>query len=202
MKQNIKSERKWFNMKIKNKWKIIYFIVITILLIVLGVILWSYHNRDEEVIIENNEIIPGEEISDEQLRNTAVSLYFINKETGEMEQESRLIDVKKLMNNPYEEIIRMWLAGSENANLVTACSKNVKLNSAKLDGNCVVIDLSKEFVGEYSGEKGQESKTIYSLVNSLTELTEVDCIKILIDGKEGEKLGGLSLSEKYFRLGE
>ena len=38
--------------------------------------------------IEKNEIIeeytPEEEISDEQLRNTIISLYFINKDNGEI----------------------------------------------------------------------------------------------------------------------
>lgn len=188
--------------KIKVNWKKMYLIVIIILIIILGVILWSYFNRDEEVIVENNEIVPGEEISDEQLRNTAVSLYFINRESGELEQESRLIDVKKLMTDPYVEIINMWLEGANNTNLINGCEKNVKLNNAKLEGSCVVIDLSKEFIKESGENKVPESEKIYGLVNTLTELTEVDCVKFLIDGKEGVQYAGLNLSEKYYRIGE
>ena len=92
------------------KVKKLYFIVIGILLIILGIVLWSYYNRDEKVI-NNNEIIPEQEISDEQLRNTIINLYYIDKETNEIKSESKLIDVKYLMDDAYEKIINMWLEG-------------------------------------------------------------------------------------------
>ena len=31
----------------------------------------------------------------------------------------------------------------------------------------------------------EESKIVYSIVNTLVELTEIESVKILIDGKEG-----------------
>lgn len=182
--------------------KKIYFITIGILLLILAIILWSYFNREEEVINESQEIVPGEEISDEQLRNTIVSLYFINKDSGEIEVESNLIDAKKLLKNPYLEIINLWLLGPKNDKLKTNCSKNVKINSAVLEGECVVINFSKEFVEEYGGEENEEIKVIYCLVNTLTELTEVNSVKILIDGEENQYLGNFNLSEKYYRLSE
>ena len=181
------------------KAKKIYFIIVGILLIILAIILWSYINRDEEVINTPHEIVPAEEISDEQLRNTMVSIYFINKETGEIEAENKLIDAKKLLNDPYEELINLWLAGPSNDKLKNNCSKNIKINSAELDSNCVVIDLSEEFINEYCGEESEQTKDISCIVNTLTELTEVDCIKILINGEENKYLGNLNLSEKYFR---
>ncbi len=182
--------------------KKIYFITIGILLIILAVILWSYFNRDEEVINETNEIIPEEEISDEQLRNTILSLYFINKNTGEIEVESKLIDAKKLLNNPYEELINLWILGPNNENLKTGCSKDLKLNKVTLDGDCVVVDFSKEFIEKYDGMENKESNVIYCIVNTLTELTEVNSVKILIDGTENKYLGSFNLSEKYYRLNE
>lgn len=182
------------------KAKKIYFIVVGILLIILAVILWSYINRDEEVINNPKEIVPEQEISDEQLRNTIVSIYFINKESGEIEAENKLIDAKKLMNNPYEELINLWMQGPSNEKLKNNCSKNIKLNSAKLEGNCVVLDFSKEFIDEFNGNENEEIKEIYCIVNTLTELTEVDCVKILINGEENQYLGNFNLSEKYFRI--
>lgn len=182
------------------KSKKIYFISIGILLIILGVILWAYFNRNEQVIEKSNEIVPKEEISDEQLRNTIISLYFIDNESGELKIESKLIDAKKLLNNPYEEIINLWLQGPENKKLKNNCSKNVKLNNTKLEGDCLTVDFSKEFIEEFAGEKGEESKVIYGIVNSLTELTEINSVKIIIDGEENKYLGDFNLSEKYFRI--
>lgn len=182
------------------KAKKIYFIVIGILIIVLGVILWSYFNRDEQVINKTQEIVPEQEISDEQLRNTIISLYFINKETGELEIENKLLDAKKLLNNPYEELINLWLQGPNNEKLTNNCSKNIKLNSVKLEENCVIVDLSSEFIDEYIGNDEQIPNTIYGIVNTLTELTEVDSVRILINGEENKYLGSFNLYEKYFRI--
>lgn len=180
--------------------KKIYFIVIGILIIILGIILWSYFNREEKVINKSNEIIPEAEISDEQLRNTIISLFFINKESGELEIENKLVDAKILLNNPYEELINLWLQEPTNKQLTNNCSNNVKINSAKLDGDCVVVDFTSEFIDEYQGTDEQIPKMIYGIVNTLTELNEVDSVKILINGEAGKYLGSFNLSEKYFRI--
>lgn len=182
------------------KAKKIYIIVVCILIIILGIILWSYFNGEEEVINNVQEIVPEEEISDEQLRNTIISLYFINKETGEIEVESRLIDAKKLLINPYNELVNLWILGPNSEKLKTGCSSEVKINCIELVENCAVVDLSKNFIDEYNGEKDSELKVVYCLVNTLTELTEVDSVKFLIDGQENQYLGSVNLSEKYYRV--
>ena len=60
----------------------------------------------------------------------------------------------------------------------------LKENKAELKNDIVYLDLSKEFVDNHVGGEKEESTTIYSIVNTLTELTEVNGVKILIDGKE------------------
>ncbi len=182
--------------------KKLYFIIVGILLIILGIVLWSYFNRDEEVINESQEIIPEEEISDEQLRNTIVSLYFINKDTGKIEIENKLIDAKILLENPYEKLINLWLSGPTSEKLDTNCSDNVKINSVVLDGDCAVINFSKDFIDGYSGTEKNEINVINCIVNTLTELNEVNCVKILIDGEENYYWGDFNLSEKYYRVNE
>ena len=74
------------------KAKKIYITVICILITILGIVIWSFFNGEEEVINNIQEIVPEKEISDEQLRNTIISLYFINSDTGEIEVENRMID--------------------------------------------------------------------------------------------------------------
>lgn len=180
--------------------KKIFIIVVCILVLILGVILWAYFNGEEEVINNTQEIVPQEEISDEQLRNTIISLYFINKETGKIEIENRMIDAKKLLINPYNELLNLWILGSDNENLQTYCSKEVKINNIEVIGDCAVIDLSRNFIDGYSGKSGAELDVIYCIVNTLTELTEIDSVKILVDGQENQYLGNANLSEKYYKL--
>ena len=180
--------------------KKIFIIVVCILVLILGIVLWSYYNRDEEVINNPEEIVPQEEISDEQLRNTIISLYFVNKESGEIEVETRLIDAKKLLINPYNELINLWILGPNNEKLKTYCSNEVKINNIEVVENCAIVDFSKSFIEGYSGDETNELKVIYCIVNTLTELTEIDSVKILIDGQENQYLGNINLSEKYFKL--
>ena len=84
--------------------KIIIISLIIVAIIVVGLIV--YFNVDVETVneIDNvnnvNEIVPEEEISDEQLRETTVSLYFLN-ENNEIAEEVRIVDSKVLIQNPY-----------------------------------------------------------------------------------------------------
>ena len=80
-------------------------LAIVLVLIILLVLLILYLTKDSEV--EFIEYIPEEEITEEQSRQTMVKLYFKNKETGELDSETRLIDVKNLTNNPYDLLINM-----------------------------------------------------------------------------------------------
>lgn len=130
--------------------KKIFIIIVCAIILIAGIILWGYFNRDEEVINNVQEIVPEQEILDEQLRNTVVSLYFINSENGEVEVESRLIDAKKLMVNPYNELINLWIAGPNSNKYKTNCSKDVKINNIEFNNNCVTIDFSNDFIDGFS----------------------------------------------------
>ena len=61
-----------------------------------------------------------------------------------------------------------------------------KVNKAEVKGDILYLDLSKEFIDNHSGGETQESNTIYSIVNTMTNLTEVNSVKILIDGEENK----------------
>lgn len=155
------------------KWIIL--IVVCIIVILGGFVIF---NSDIET-----EYVPEEEIREDELRNTIVSLYFEDKNTKELVKETRLIDSKRLLKNPYEELIKLLIDGPENSNYEKTIPSNAKLLSAKLKGDCVIIDFSNEFVENALDEK-QKYNSIYSILNTLTELTEVNYIKIVINGQE------------------
>lgn len=155
------------------KWIIL--IVVCIIVILGGFVIF---NSDIET-----EYVPEEEIREDELRNTIVSLYFEDKNTKELVKETRLIDSKRLLKNPYEELIKLLIDGPENSNYEKTIPSNAKLLSAKLKGDCVIIDFSNDFVENALDEK-QKYNSIYSILNTLTELTEVNSIKIVIDGQE------------------
>lgn len=159
-------------------------ITIIIILILIGVGVWYFlrKNKTQEV----NEIIPEEEISEEQMRQTIVSLYFYDENSKSIVSEGRLIDAKELVKEPYKKLMELLIEGPQNQGLSKTIPDGTKLNKAELKGDILYLDLSKEFIENHAGGEEQESATIYSIVNTMTTLTEINSVKILIDGEENK----------------
>ena len=162
------------------------FIIISILLLIaiigVGVYLIVQNNQMPEV----NEILPEEEISDEQMRQTIVTLYYNNKETKPLTPEGRSIDAKELLTDPYTTLMNLLIETPKNEKLQTAIPTGTRVLKAELKGDMIWVDLSKEFIDNHSGGQEAENTTIYAIVNTLTELKEVNSVKILINGKENQ----------------
>ena len=159
---------------------------IIIVLILVGVGIWYFFFYNQNTQSEENQIIPEEEISEDQMRQTIVSLYFYNNDTKSLASEGRLIDVKELLENPYKRLMELLIEGPQNANLSKTIPDGTKVNKAEIKGDILYLDLSKEFIENHAGGEEAESATIYSIVNTMTNLTEVNAVKILIDGEENK----------------
>ncbi|MFR5683505.1 MAG: GerMN domain-containing protein [Clostridia bacterium] len=157
-----------------------------LLIILLGIIIVSVIVYLVLVNIETEEvteITPQEEITDEGLRQTIVTLYFKEKEQQKLATETRVIDAKILLENPYEILINMLIGGPKTDNLENIIPKDTKLNSVKIEKGTAILDFSKEFIENHQNGVEEEKKTIQSIVNTLTQLTEVNQVKILVEGK-------------------
>ena len=161
-------------------------ISIIIILIIVGVAIWYFFFNDSNKQNEISEIIPEEEISEEQMRQTIVSLYFYNSNTKSLVPEGRLIDVKELVEEPYKKLMELLIEGPQNESLSKTIPEGTIINKIELKGDILYLDLSKEFVDNHSGGEEMESATIYSIINTMTNLTEVNAVKILIDGEENK----------------
>lgn len=174
-------------------------IVSAVIIILVGIMIYFYLTKEKAVSVEYQ---PEEEITNEQMRQTIVSLYYKNKETKELMPEGRVIDSKELLENPYKKLVELLIEAPKNDKLESAIPEGTKVNNAKIEGDIVYLDLSKEFIENHAGGQEEESLTIYSIVNTLTELTEVNSVKILIDGKEDEsfKDGKINFSEPFLKI--
>ncbi len=151
--------------------------------------------------VPENEIQPQEEISDEQMRQTIVTLYYQNKETNELTAEGKIVDVKTLFTDPYTTLINLLMENPKNEKLKSTIPTDTKILKAELKGDIVYIDFSKEFIENHKGGLDEENATIYSIVNTLTELNEVSGVKILINGKENQSFKDniISLKDPFTR---
>ena len=91
-------------MKKKEGFLIVFFLVL--LVVILGVEIYYFNkNKLEETNEIVQEYVPAEEVSDEQLRSTIISLYFVNKDSGEINPEARTININLLLENPYKYLL-------------------------------------------------------------------------------------------------
>ena len=182
-------ERMGITMK---KWIVIILVILAVL--ICGILLF---NTNVEV-----EYVPETEIGEVDLRKTMITLYFQNAENKELQKESRLIDSKDLLLDPYNELINMLIAGPQSNFLQKTIPEGTKLLSVELVGNCLQVNLSKEFIENASDDENDRKNCVYSIVNTVTELNEVSSIKILINGEEtkGFENIGLDFSEEMQKV--
>ena len=161
-------------------------ILVLLIIIVIGGTLIILKKKKEKNKI-NTLYEPQEEISISEERKAMVSLYFRNKTTKKIEPEVRLIDVKELVNNPYHTILNLLIEGPRKDTLEKIIPEGTKVNQLILQGDTLIIDFSGEFIENDVEGKETEQQIIDSIVKTLTELTEIDSIKILIDGAENKE---------------
>ena len=165
----------------KNK-KII--LIIIAILIIVGVAIFmtcGTKNKEENTIGEISEYTPQEEISDEQMRETIVTLYFLDSETKELKTESKLISATELIENPYKKIVELLIAGPNSTELTSAFPENTRILDAKIENRCVTLNFSEELAN--FKDDVQKYNIINSILNSLTQLNEVDSIKLLVNNE-------------------
>lgn len=167
----------------KNKKIWIIFVFLFILLLIGGYFAIKYvKSKNQETIVE--EYVPEEEITEKQLRQTIVSLYFLDKQTNELVPEARLIDIKDMLSNPYEKLVNLLIEGPKNEKSSKLIPDNTKLLQNYLEGDCVVLDFSSEILNYDKQNEKTKKNIVDSLVNTLTELAEINKVKILVNGSE------------------
>ncbi|MBR3152035.1 MAG: GerMN domain-containing protein [Clostridia bacterium] len=168
-----------------NKIVIIVFIILFVGALVFLVLRQS---KNVQVETEVEELIPGEEINDEQIRNTVVTLYFKDKDSGELMPEARNIDVKKLMDDPYSLIINMLIEGPLNKNYERCIPENTKVNKCYLEGDVLVINFDSGFMKIEEKDEKEQKIVLDSILDTMSLLREINSIKILIDGESNVTL--------------
>ena len=127
----------------KNRKKIIAIITL-ILIIIAGIFI--YNNISiENTAEEYQDYTPQEEISEEQMRQTKIILYFANMETGELESETKIVDANLLINQPEKEFMNWLIKGPQSSNLKKLIPEGTAMHDIKIEKSCAIINLSNEF---------------------------------------------------------
>lgn len=170
----------------KNKKIIIPFFIIFIIILIVGFLAIRY-TKDKQKENNLSEYTPEQEITDEQLRQTIVSLYFPDKETDQLMPEARLVDIKEIINIPYEKLMNLLMEGPKSEKLKNIIPADTKVLKAYMEDDCLTIDFSKEFLNYKKDSEKEKKNLVGCIVNTMTELTEVNKVKILVEGQENDE---------------
>lgn len=176
----------------KNKKIYLSFISLVIIIILVGFLAIKKISQ-----LKNNQskdYVPEEEISDNQSRETIVTLYFLDKDSNTIKPEARLVDIKNVINSPYSSIIELLIEGPKNEKLTKLIPDNTQLLKTTLDSDTLILDFSDSLLNYDKQKDNSKNNLIYSIVNTVTELNEVNKVKFLINGKENEEF-----KDTYFR---
>lgn len=176
-----------------NRKKIILIFGILLIIIALVGYFIIKNMKEEQTETIGDEYTPQQEIAEEQERQTIVSLYFPSKEDEQITPEARLVDIKEIINAPYEELFNMLLEGPKNEKLEKIIPENTKVLKTYMDKDCLVLDLSKDFLNYDMENENGKTNLIKCIVNTMTELTEVNGVKFLIEGSENENFSDVYL---------
>lgn len=166
-------------MKNKKLFFLLIFVLITIL-ISLYFIIKNFKTKATTDETDYSEYTPEEEISTEQLRQSTILLYFVNT-NNEIQNEKRLVDSAILLKNPYTQLINFLISGPQTDSLKNVFPENVKLLDSKYENGSVLLNFSEEILN-YSDDT-QKYNIINCILNTLTQLNEVNSIKFLVNNE-------------------
>ena len=174
--------------------------IITIAFVGIGIYFLFKNIELKKVEDEYQDYTPQEEISDENSQQTKIILYFKN-ENDELEKEIRVINANILLKEPEKQLINYLIKGPQNNNLQKLIPDGTRLNEIKIEKNCAIINFSNEILN-YKDENEKlkiinsiSFSYLYLLIVTLTNLKEINSIKILVNGSENE-----NFSDEYLRI--
>lgn len=179
----------------KNKKIVVIFSILLIIILIGGYFGIKYVKNKKEENTNVEEYTPQEEISEDQLRQTIVSLYFQSKETKELVPEARLVDIKEILNDPCDKLVNLLIEGPKNEKEERIIPENTRLLKSYMEGDCVTLDFSSEILNYDKSDEKAKGRMINSIVNTLTQLTEVNKVKLLIDGNENDEFSDVYVRE-------
>ncbi|MDP4181498.1 MAG: GerMN domain-containing protein [Bacillota bacterium] len=141
-----------------------------------------------------SSIAMGEEEAKKLSDKLPIHLYFANEDNSKLKLEVRYIpikDAKKSVNNLAGIVVKELIKGPTKSGLKPTIPEGTKLKtSVSIKSGVATVNLSKDFADKHPGGKDAERITIYSIVNSLTEIKDIQKVKFLINGEVRESYKG------------
>lgn len=124
---------------------------------------------------------------------TAVKLYYSDMSGRYLMRETRERDSDSALSLQ-EYVLNELLVDPENDDFLPPLPEGTRLLGAELTQGICTVNFSEEFLANRPESHEQARVAVFSVVNSLTELAQVESVRFLCAGKEIEMYSGLDLS--------
>jgi len=150
-------------------------------------------NNDE--LTPASSVTMGEDEANSLKDKTPIQLYFINEQGNKLSPETRYIkNSESSKGNAYlativlKELIKGPAKGSQ---LKASIPQETTVYAdVTIKDSVATVDLSKEFISKHPGGKKSEQLTLYSIVNTLTEIKDIKSVQFRINGKVQKEFKG------------
>ncbi len=184
---NRKSKKK------RNDPKIIFLLLVIVVLVIFSYLIFDKFivpvwERYKEKPIITEEVPYEEEVQPVPIEEMVeVKLYFSDSQAMYLVLEKRKIpQAPSLARQAVIELIK----GPENSDLYPTIPEGTQVNELYIAGDIAYIDLSEEIFKNHPGGSSGELMTVYSIVNTLTEISQIKGVQILVEGNEKKSLIG------------
>lgn len=115
-------------------------------------------------------------------KNEILTLYFPDKSMEYLFAEKR--DVTLIDNSVEKTIVHELIKGTSEGELFSGIPQSTKVLSVETKDGICFVNLSSHFVNEHADGSTLEAFSVYSIVNSLTEIDGINSVQFLIEGKK------------------
>lgn len=183
--------------KKRNNLKIIFILLILVLTVIFSytifnkfiVPIWERYTEKpvitKEVPYKEEEIKEVQPVPIEEM--VEVNLYFSDSQAMYLVPEKRKISqIPSLARQAVIELIK----GPESSELYPTIPEGTQVIEVYIADDIAYIDLSEEIFKNHPGGSSGELMTVYSIVNTLTEIHTIKGVQILVEGNEKNSLVG------------
>jgi hypothetical protein len=152
-------------------------------------------------LLEKVTLLVNDTVYSAEEKEVSVSLYFVSEENSELVKEDRMVkyfDEKEIPTIIINELIR----GSEIEGNISPIPEGSKVNKVELIGKIAYVDLNELFRSNQNLGTDDELLLLYSIVNSLTELEEIEKVQFQIEGKTTDVFVHVDIDEPFERSEE
>ena len=151
---------------------------------------------EEAIVLQPAELVLEDHSAGQP--NALVRLYFADTQNRFLIEEQRTAPIGDDASLP-DYILRSLIDGPQSEGLRSTIPKGTMLLNVSVVDRVCLVNFSAEFLQNRPRDALAERMTVFSVVNSLTQLDEVDSVEILAEGSSIGRYYKLDLSRELVR---